>query len=308
MAYQSDSYGEADEERDAHRCRNEPEVLEGAAENLRAVVEHEMPDGHEHLLGRAGRGGGGACEAFGGAGFGCGSIGLRRRLGRRLRRDVGSRFERVDKGADLGLLRAQKLLRGIDADQTAGGEERDALAKQEGFAQIVGDEGDGLAEARGKRAELALQFGARDGIERAERLVHEQDGRIAGEGARDADALTLASRELARVASGEFAGVEADEEEHLADSLADALLGPALEARDQRNVALDRPVREKADVLDDVTDAAAQADGVPGGLIAAVNENLAGGGRQQEIYELKRSGFAGTAASEEDQGLSAGNG
>ena len=199
-------------------------------------------------------------------------------------------------------------MRGIDADQFAGGEERDAFAEQKGFAQIVGDEGDGFAEARGQRAKLALQFGAGDGIECAKRLVHKQDGGIAGEGARDADALALASRELAGVAGGEFAGVEADQEEHLADAVADALLGPALEAGDQRDVALDGPVGEQADVLNDVTDGAAEADGIPGGLIAAVNENLAGGGREQEVDELERSGFAGTAAAEEDQGLAPGDG
>ncbi len=199
-------------------------------------------------------------------------------------------------------------MRRIDADQSAGGEERDALAEQEGFAQIVGDEGDGFAEARGKRAKLALQFGAGDGIECAKRLVHEQDGRIAGKSACDADALALASRELAGVAGGEFASVEADQEEHLADAVADALLGPALEARDQRYVALDGPVREQADVLNDVTDGAAEADRVPGGLIAPVNEDLAGGRGQQKVDELERSGFAGTAAAEEDQGLAAGDG
>ena len=78
MAYQSDSYGEADEERDAHRRGDEPEVLEGAAENFPAVLEHEMPDGHEAPPVRGGPEARGGCGAFscreavsGEAGVGC---------------------------------------------------------------------------------------------------------------------------------------------------------------------------------------------------------------------------------------------
>ena len=46
------------------------------------------------------------------------------------------------------------------------------------------------------RANSRVQFNARDRIERAERLVHQQHRRIGGERARDADALPLSARQL----------------------------------------------------------------------------------------------------------------
>ena len=57
-------------------------------------------------------------------------------------------------------------------DDAARLEQHDARGEPAGFAQIVGDEDDRLAEAASDVAEFALHLGARDGIERAERLVH----------------------------------------------------------------------------------------------------------------------------------------
>ena len=51
------------------------------------------------------------------------------------------------------------------------------------FADIVGDEDDGLAQLFLEPLELTSQLGAGDGIERAERLVHQQHGRLGGQGA-----------------------------------------------------------------------------------------------------------------------------
>ena len=63
-------------------------------------------------------------------------------------------------------------------------------------------------------------------VERAERLVHQQDRRVEGERAGDRDALLHAARELPRVVAGELA--ELDEVEHL------ARLGLALRLRPAR--------------------------------------------------------------------------
>ena len=58
-----------------------------------------------------------------------------------------------------------------------------------------------LPELSLERAELVLQLAPRDRIERAERLVEEQQRRVGGERACHADALALAARELVRIAS-----------------------------------------------------------------------------------------------------------
>ncbi len=60
-----------------------------------------------------------------------------------------------------------------------------------------------LSSSRCRRSSLLLQLGAHDRVDGAERLVHEQDVGVDREPARNADALLLAARELARVAVGE---------------------------------------------------------------------------------------------------------
>ena len=67
-----------------------------------------------------------------------------------------------------------------------------------------------LSSSRCRRSSLGLQLFAHDRVDRAERLVHQQDVRVDGEAAGHADALLLAAGELARVALGERA-IEADD-------------------------------------------------------------------------------------------------
>src|SRR5260370_13501982 len=102
------------------------------------------------------------------------------------------------------MIEAEKFLRGSAGDDAAGFEQDDARGKQQGFAQIVSDEHDGLAKAAGECAEFALELGAGDGIECAEGLVHEKNGWISSEGAGNADALALAAGKFAGAAAGNF--------------------------------------------------------------------------------------------------------
>ena len=88
-----------------------------------------------------------------------------------------------------------------------------------------------LARLSWRREELVLEAVADDGVDRAERLVHEQDRRVGGQGARDADALPLAAGELARVAVAVARRVEPDEVEELVGALAAPRLRPAQQAR-----------------------------------------------------------------------------
>ena len=107
-------------------------------------------------------------------------------------------------GADVGVGGVEDFGGGEVGDDFAGVEEDDALGEVEGFVEVVGDEQDGFADAGEQVAEHGLHLGAGEGIERAEGLVHEQDGGVGGEGAGEADALALASGELPGVAGAEF--------------------------------------------------------------------------------------------------------
>ncbi len=72
-----------------------------------------------------------------------------------------------------------------------------------------------------RRAELPLQLPPRDRIERAEGLVHQQHRRIGGERPGDADALTLAARQLVGPSTGVVPVGQPDQVEQLAHARPD---------------------------------------------------------------------------------------
>ena len=102
------------------------------------------------------------------------------------------------------MVKTKKFLRSSAGDDAAAFEQHDARGKQQGFPQIVSDENDGFAKTAGERREFTLKFGAGDGIERAEWLIHQENRWIGRKGAGDADALTLAAGELTGVAVCKF--------------------------------------------------------------------------------------------------------
>ena len=82
----------------------------------------------------------------------------------------------------------------------AGREHRDAVTEAHRLLDVVRHEQDRLAHLGLQPEELHLQPLARDRVDRAERLVHEQDRGIGGQRPSHADALALAAGELVRVA------------------------------------------------------------------------------------------------------------
>ncbi len=79
---------------------------------------------------------------------------------------------------------------------------------------------------------------------------------------RDADALRLAAGEPARAAVAVGGGIEADHLQQLVDALCDLVARPAEQRRNDGDVLRDGHVREQADGLNHVADAAPQLDGV----------------------------------------------
>src|SRR6266851_5228798 len=138
------------------------------------------------------------------------------------------------------MVEAKKFLGRGAGDDTSGFEQDDTRGEEQGFAQIVGDEHDGFAEAAGQGAEFALELGAGD-----------------------ADALALAAGKLARTAMREFAGVEADKMEHFFDAGGDARGIPLFQNGNESDVFGNGEMGEETGVLDDVTDAATKADEIP---------------------------------------------
>src|SRR3989338_4350841 len=119
-----------------------------------------------------------------------------------------------------------------------------------------------------------------------------------------AHALARAAGKPPRVARapGE---VEPDKLQELPHARVNPRGRPALDCGHESDVALNGEVREQADLLDDVADVAAQADGAPVAGGAALDPHLARGGLEQPVHELERGGFARAAAAEEDQRFAA---
>src|SRR5260221_9529271 len=76
------------------------------------------------------------------------------------------------------LARGGDNLRLIASDTASVFEDADAIAERKGFAHVVRDDDHALAHALLDAAKLGVQLRAGQRIERAERLVHQQDRRI----------------------------------------------------------------------------------------------------------------------------------
>ena len=106
-----------------------------------------------------------------------------------------------------------------------------------------------------ERLELDLQILAQAGVERAERLVEQEDARPQHEGAGQGDALLLTARELPGLALLEAGQLH--QRERLADGLRALRLGDLLVLEAERDVVGDVEVREQGVALEHRVDVAA---------------------------------------------------
>ncbi len=206
------------------------------------------------------------------------------------------------------MIDAGKFLRRGVSDDSPIFEKNDARGEEERFAKIVGDKDDGLAETAREGAEFALKLGAGDGIESTKGLVHQENGRVGGEGASDADALTLAAGEFVRSAMAVLCRFKTDKQKKFADTGGCARGIPFFEGGDERDVLGNGEMGEKTCVLNYIADAPAQTDGIPIGRGAATDDDLAGGGNEEAIDQSQKGGFAAAAAAQEDKGLAGSDG
>src|SRR6185369_8762794 len=103
-----------------------------------------------------------------------------------------------------------------------------------------------LAQLFFELAEFMLQLRAGDGIERAKRLVHEENLRVSGQRTGQTNTLALSAGKLVRIASGKLVVRQPHELQDLFHTGSNARLVPVFKPRDKRNVLLDRVVRKKA--------------------------------------------------------------
>src|SRR3954471_9421162 len=151
---------------------------------------------------------------------------------------------------------------------------RDTIAQQQSLPQIVRYEDRSFLQALLQSAELFLNLGTRDWIERAEWFIEEKDRGIGSQSPRHSDSLALASGELLRIAVEQI-GSEANHGQQFSHSCANFFRGPVLNSWDHSNISLDSEMREQSALLNDVSSAAAQANGIPGSGRSAVHADFA---------------------------------
>ena len=132
------------------------------------------------------------------------------------------------------------------------------------------DEHDGEAAARPDRQQLALQLLAGERIERAERLVHQQDAGIVGKHARNGDALLHAAGELVGIAAG--GALKADESHEFVRDLVDLPPRQPALARAEADVLAHGEPGEQRVILEHHAAIAARTGDAP-----PIHQDLAGG-------------------------------
>ncbi len=98
--------------------------------------------------------------------------------------------------------REHDVLCGAGLDDAPVLQDRDAIPEAQRLVQIMAHEQDRLFDARLQCKQLILQFAANQRIERGKRLVHQEDVRVRGKGARETDALLHTARQFADVPLG----------------------------------------------------------------------------------------------------------
>src|SRR5262245_47246187 len=223
----------------------------------------------------------------------------------RLQRCPDLAVEIVERGLDLDLgdvARARQRDLPI-ADDAGGGPRRHdhhAVRERDRLLEIVGDEQHGLAVGVPQIEQQVAHDLPRLRIERAERLVHQQDFRIADEHLDEADALPLAAREHVRIARAELG--EADAGKPGPRALARERAGDAGGLEPDRHVLQRRLPRKQRLRLEQVTGLAVEA-----GERRAEDLDAARRGRNEPGGDVEQGRFAAAGRADDGDELTGGN-
>ena len=170
-------------------------------------------------------------------------------------------------------------------------EQDDPLPEPHRLAHVVRDEDDGSAGLRPDAGELLVQHVPRDGVERRERLVHEQEVALLGQRAGQGDALPHAARQLVHPLGA--GALEPDEREQALGLLASLRAGDAPQPQRELDVPRSGEPRVERGLLEHQRRPAARhLDGAGDGLVQPRDQGqqgrLAAAGRAEQADELAR--------------------
>ena len=151
------------------------------------------------------------------------------------------------------------------------------------------------ADAALQRAQLDLHFLAQLGVQRAHRFVEQQHRRLNHEGTRQGHALPLAAGQLARKAAGHRR--EMHQFERVGHPFATLGHGHAAHLQAEADVVGHGHVRKQRIALEH--DAQPALAGLVVGDVAAVENDVAAGGRREACHHLQRGRLAAARRSEQ---------
>ncbi len=179
-------------------------------------------------------------------------------------------------------------------------EEGHGVADLSDDGHLVGDDDDGNAGDVAHVAQQRQDLSGRLGVKRAGRLITQENGGVVGQGAGDADALTLAARQLGRV--GIAAAFEAHEREELLNALTALRGGHARQLERVADVVGSGASVQEVRSLEDHADATtggAQRGTRQGRQVEAVDDNVALGGLLQGRQTADKRGLTGARAADD---------
>ena len=151
---------------------------------------------------------------------------------------------------DVFVLRSEhNVLRRPNLGHAAIVQDGDAVAQLQRLIEVVGDKDDGLLQFFLQSQQLILHLAAYQGVEAAERLVHEQNFGVYRQGPGQAHPLLHPAGQLARI--GIFPTGEADEVQHFAGAGVTVFLADALHLQAPGRVVQHVAVGHQPVVLED---------------------------------------------------------
>ena len=193
-----------------------------------------------------------------------------------------------------------EILGGPELLDPAAMNDGDAVGHRHRLFLVVGHEDERDADLVLDALELHLHLLAQLQVERAERLVEQEDLRVVHEGSRQRDALLLATGELARLAI--LVAGQLHQLEHGPDLLAHLGVGQLAPAQPERDVVEDREVREERVVLEDGVRRALVGRDV--GDVGVAQVDGAGGDGLEAADHPQRRGLPAAGGSEHREELS----
>lgn len=169
---------------------------------------------------------------------------------------------------------------------------RGAVCKQHRLRHVMGNHHRGQSEFAVQGAVVFTERVAGEGIERAERLVHQNDFRIGRQRPRHPDALALTSGQLMRKAVPVLRAVEPHQIDQFIDPRGNRRIVRAEQTRRDADVLSYGHVRKQPAALEHVTDAPAQRDRIAVSGILAVHAHRAAVRFDQPVDQPQQGGFA----------------